>query len=600
MRRFNQRVKSRKVTSLCGGWRWASTAPSVAVTHLPSYSHGLSDKPLLATPIGDALRATSDLYADNDALVCPDRQVRWSYAELDRRVDALASGLLSLGLKRGDRLGMWGPNCPEWTLTQFATARLGIILVTINPAYRPNELKYALNQVSCKALVMAPSVKSSDFCAILGEVAPEIHTCQPGALNSPAVPHLQHVIFIDQGWGENSRRPSACHTFSHIAEGAPSKSMERYRVQEASSRILFDDPVNIQFTSGTTGSPKGATLTHHNILNNGYFVGEALKMTDKDRLCIPVPLYHCFGMVMGNLACLTHGATMVYPSRSFDPLQVLTAVHEERCTVLYGVPTMYIAELAHPKFDSFDLTSLRTGIMSGSPCPMEVMLQVTNKMHLKDLTIAYGMTETSPVSTQSSISDSLERRVSTVGRVHPHIEIMIRGPDGHAVPRGESGELCTRGYSVMQGYWGDPAKTAQVIDKARWMQTGDLGTMDDEGYIRIVGRLKDMIIRGGENIYPRELEEVLHTHNAIDEAHVFGIPHEAMGEAVCVWIRMKNGHKPITLDELKELCKPLMAHYKIPSLLRVVDTFPMTVSGKIQKFAMREEMQRTTATNSTH
>jgi fatty-acyl-CoA synthase len=598
MRRWSY-AASQRVAPILGQSHCAFATPSVAATHLPSYSHGTSDKPLMATPIGDALRSTAQVFSDNDALVCPDRHVRWSYAELDRRVDALASGLLSLGLKRGDRLGMWGPNCPEWTLTQFATARLGIILVTINPAYRPNELKYALNQVGCKALVMAPSVKTSDFRAILGEVAPEIATCQPGALSSPALPHLQHVMFLDQGWGDHGRRPAACHAFSHIAEGGPSKAVERYRVQEASTHVHFDDPVNIQFTSGTTGSPKGATLTHHNILNNGYFVGEALKITDKDRLCIPVPLYHCFGMVMGNLACLTHGAAMVYPSRSFDPLQVLTVVQEERCSVMYGVPSMYIAELAHPKFDSFDLTSLRTGIMSGSPCPMEIMVQVTNKMHLKDLTIAYGMTETSPVSTQSSITDSLERRVSTVGRVHPHIEIMIRGPDGLAVPRGQSGELCTRGYSVMQGYWGDADKTSQVIDKARWMQTGDLGTMDDEGYIRIVGRLKDMIIRGGENIYPRELEEVLHTHCAIDEAHVFGIPHETMGEAVCVWIRMKHGHKPITHNELKEFCKPLMAHYKIPAHLRVVDTFPMTVSGKIQKYVMRDEMQRI-VTNSTH
>jgi fatty-acyl-CoA synthase len=467
-------------------------------------------------------------------------------------------------------------------VTQFATAKAGLILVNINPAYRLAELEYALNKVGCRALVTATSFKSSDYVAMLRELAPELNRCQPGDLKSAKLPELGTVIRIGG---------AAPGMFGFDEVPALASASHRARLDELASRLQFDDPINIQFTSGTTGFPKGATLTHHGILNNGYFIGETMRLTERDRICIPVPLYHCFGMVLGNLACVTHGATMVYPGEGFDPLAVLETIQAERCTGLYGVPTMFIAELDHPEFKRFDLSSLRTGIMAGSPCPIEVMKRVVSQMHMAEVTICYGMTETSPVSFQSAADDPLERRVSTVGRIHPHVEVKIVDPDGRILPPGTPGELCTRGYLVMRGYWNDPEKTAEAIDPARWMHTGDLATLDAEGYCNIVGRIKDMIIRGGENIYPREIEEFLYRHPKVQDVQVIGVPDARYGEELCAWIKPKAGFE-ITADEIKEFCKGQIAHYKIPRYVKFVDAFPMTVTGKIQKFLMREQMKR--------
>jgi fatty-acyl-CoA synthase len=545
-----------------------------------SYDHGTSEAKLIGETIGNAFDRIAALYADREALVVCDQGVRWTWSALRQRVDALAAGLLTAGLQPGDRVGIWAPNCSEWTLTQFATAKAGLILVNINPAYRRAELEYALNKVACKALILAPALKSSDYLAIVQDLAPELASATPGHLHAKALPHLRIVVRLGE-----ARTPGMLN-FADLAHGGSSAA--HAQLAELASTLQFDDPINIQFTSGTTGFPKGATLTHRNILNNGFFVGEAIRLTHEDRLCIPVPLYHCFGMVMGNLGCMTHGATMVYPSEAFDPLSVLQTVARERCTALYGVPTMFIAELDHPRFAEFDLSTLRTGIMAGSPCPIEVMKRVQAQMNMRQVTIAYGMTETSPVSTQSSVDDPLERRVSTVGRVQPHIEIQIVDAEGRIVPRGVTGEFCTRGYSVMRGYWNDPEKTREAIDEAGWMHTGDLATMDDEGYVNIVGRLKDMVIRGGENIYPREIEEFLYRHPKVQDVQVIGVPDAKYGEELCAWIRLREG-QACTPEEIREFCRGQIAHYKVPRHVRFVDGFPMTITGKVQKFVMRQE-----------
>jgi fatty-acyl-CoA synthase len=516
-----------------------------------SYAHGATDVPLLGETIGANLERTAARVPGSEALVSRHQGLRYTYAELNERVDALARGLVGLGLAPGDRVGIWSPNCVEWVLLQFATAKAGVILVNINPAYRTSELEYALRQSGCKVLVSARSFKTSDYAAMIDEVAP------PGL----------HTIFLGSPeWEE-------------LASGTEA---------ELPAGLQFDDPINIQYTSGTTGFPKGATLSHHNILNNGFFIGEYCRYTEADRVCIPVPFYHCFGMVLGNLACTTHGACMVIPNDAFEPLSVLETVQEERCSSLYGVPTMFIAELEHPDFGSFDYSSLRTGIMAGSPCPVEVMRKVIDRMHMSEVTICYGMTETSPVSTQTGADDSVDRRVSTVGRIHPHVEIKIVDPaDGRIVPRGEPGELLTRGYSVMLGYWDDPERTAEAIDPARWMHTGDLATMDEEGYVNIVGRSKDMIIRGGENVYPREIEEFLYTHPDISDVAVIGVPDPKYGEEIVAWIQVREDSS-LSGEELRAFCQGKIAHYKVPRYVEIVDEFPMTITGKVQKYKMRE------------
>jgi fatty-acyl-CoA synthase len=545
-----------------------------------SYVHGASDLPLLGDTLGVHFQRCASRWPDRPALVVREQQVRWTYAELDARIDAFAAGLLALGLEPGDRVGIWSPNNAEWVVTQFATAKAGLILVNINPAYRTHELEYALNKVGCRALVTATSFKTSDYLAMLRELAPELAACHPGRLRSARLPELEAVIQIG----------GACPgtiAFAAVAE-LGTGAAQRARLAELAGRLQFDDPINIQFTSGTTGAPKGATLSHHNILNNGFFIGEAQKLGPDDKVCIPVPLYHCFGMVLGNLACVTHGAAMVYPGAGFEPLAVLRTVHEERCTALYGVPTMFIAELGHPEFRSFDLSSLRTGIMAGSPCPIEVMRRVVAEMHMGEVTIAYGMTETSPVSFQSSTDDPLERRVSTVGRIHPHLEVKIVDADGRVVPRGTPGELCTRGYSVMRGYWDDPLRTAEAIDPARWMHTGDLATIDGAGFCNIVGRIKDMVIRGGENVYPREVEEFLYAHPAVRDVQCFGVPDPKYGEELCAAIILKDG-APADAEAIRAFCEGKIAHYKVPRYVRFVDSFPTTVTGKVQKFVLRAE-----------
>ncbi len=545
-----------------------------------SRARGLESPPLLELTIGQALADAATRHAGREALVVPHQGVRWTWAELAQRADELAAGLLALGLMPGDRVGIWAPNCSEWALTQFATARAGLVLVNVNPAYRRSELEYALNKVGCKALVLAPALKTSNYLAIVNDLAPELATSAPGQLQAKALPHLRWVIRL----GEDST--AGMLNFSALAARATAAS--RAQLAAIGPTLSATDAINIQFTSGTTGHPKGATLTHRNILNNGFFVGEAIRLTEHDRLCIPVPLYHCFGMVMGNLGCLTHGATMVYPAEAFDPLTVLQAVQAERCTALYGVPTMFIAELDHPRFAEFDLSSLRTGIMAGSPCPVEVMKRVQSQMNLGEVTIAYGMTETSPVSTQSAVDDPLQRRVSTVGRVQPHLEVQIVGEQGQAVPHGVTGEFCTRGYSVMKGYWGDEAKTGEAIDADGWMHTGDLATMDAEGYVNIVGRLKDMVIRGGENVYPREVEEFLYRHPKVQDVQVVGVPDLKYGEELCAWIVLRSGQSA-TADDIRDFCKGQIAHYKIPRHIRFVEEFPMTITGKVQKFLMRQQ-----------
>ena len=546
-----------------------------------SYVSGASEKPLLGLTIGAQLDRTAARHPDNEALVVPHQGVRWTYGAFVEKVDALAAGLLALGLEPGDRLGIWSPNNSEWALTQFAAAKAGLVLVNINPAYRLAELEYALNKVECRALVTAEAFKSSRYIEMLRTLAPELDTARPGALKAEKLPHLETVVRL----GED--KSAGMYNVAEVPELAG--AAERERLVALAGTLQFDDPINIQFTSGTTGFPKGATLSHHNILNNGYFNGVTLRLGARDRVCIPVPLYHCFGMVMGNLMAACFGATMVYPSEAFDPLEVLRAVEAERCTVLYGVPTMFIAELDHPEFARFDLSSLRTGTMAGSPCPIEVMRRVIGQMHMEEVTIAYGMTETSPVSFQSATDDPIERRVSTVGRVHPHVEVKVVDGDGRVVPCGTAGELMTRGYSVMRGYWNDEAMTAEAIDGAGWMHTGDQATIDAEGYCNIVGRIKDMVIRGGENVYPREIEEFLYRHPKVQDVQVIGVPDEKYGEELCAWIKLREG-EDANEDEIRAFCKDQIAHFKVPRHVRFVDEFPMTVTGKIQKFKMRETM----------
>jgi fatty-acyl-CoA synthase len=545
-----------------------------------SYVHGASTVPLIGETVGIYFDRTAERWPDRPALIVSEQGVRWSYAELKEQIDAFTAGLLALGLRPGDRVGIWSPNNAEWVITQFATAKAGLIMVNINPAYRVVELEYALKKVGCRALILATRFKSSDYIAMLQELAPELAGSRPGALRAARLPDLEIVIQI--GGSEPG-------TVAFDEVGAQGGDEERRRLRALAAELQFDDPINIQFTSGTTGAPKGATLTHHNILNNGYFIGEAQRLSEQDKVCIPVPLYHCFGMVLGNLACVTHGAAMVYPGAGFEPEAVLKTVSKERCTALYGVPTMFIAELGHPDFKGFDLSSLRTGIMAGSPCPIEIMRRVIDEMNMGEVTIAYGMTETSPVSFQTGADDPVDRRVATVGRIQPHIEVKIVDLEGRIVPPGTPGELCTRGYCVMRGYWDDPERTEEAIDPARWMHTGDLATIDADGYCNIVGRIKDMVIRGGENLYPREIEEFLYGHPKIQDVQVFGVPDPKYGEELCAAVILREGVKA-TEDEIRDFCKGRIAHYKVPRYIRFVDDFPKTVTGKVQKFIMRKEM----------
>ncbi|TAN13476.1 MAG: AMP-binding protein [Rhizobiaceae bacterium] len=546
-----------------------------------SLVRGSTSEPLIEETIPAFFKKTVGRVGHQDGAIFVEHGKRYTYAELDREVDRLAAGFHRLGLRKGDRVGIWAPNRPEWLLTQFATARLGLVMVNINPAYRLSELEYALRKVGCKALVTAASFKSSDYLGMIRTLAPELADCKPGALKAAKLPDLRIVIRTGE-----ERTPGA-YNFDDVLGMADADALGQLDAITAS--LDRNDPINIQFTSGTTGSPKGATLTHRNILNNAHFVTAAMHFTEKDRLCIPVPFYHCFGMVMGTLGCVTKGAAMVVPGEGFDPGATLAAVSQEKCTGLYGVPTMFVAELDHPDFRSFDLSHLRTGIMAGSPCPIEVMKKVVSLMHMSEVTIAYGMTETSPVSFQSSTGDPLERRVSTVGRVQPHLEVKIIDADGRTVSVGGRGELCTRGYSVMTGYWEDEERTREAVDPEGWMHTGDLGTIDAEGYCNIVGRVKDMVIRGGENVYPREVEEFLYRHPNVREVQVFGIPDEKYGEELCAWVVLQPG-SAVTEEEIREFCKGQIAHYKIPRHVRFRDALPMTVTGKPQKFIMRDAM----------
>jgi fatty-acyl-CoA synthase len=531
-------------------------------TSAPSHARGSESVPLFRETIGANLERTVQRFGDREALVSCAQDVRLTYTQLAAAVDELARGLLAAGIARGDRVGIWSPNCAEWVLVQYATAKIGVILVNINPAYRTSELEYALRQSGCRMLISAPAFKTSDYRAMVAEVRPDL-------------PELEQVVFLDtEDW-------------DRLLAGG--KRVSPGELDALAAQLGPEDPINIQYTSGTTGFPKGATLSHVNILNNGFFIGEGCRYTERDRVCIPVPFYHCFGMVLGNLACTTHGAAIVIPAPAFEPEATLNAVAAERCTSLYGVPTMFIAQLDHPHFADHDLSSLRTGIMAGSPCPIEVMKRVIERMHMGEVGIAFGMTETSPVSTQTAFDDPLEKRVGTVGRVHPHVEIKIVDPaDGETVARGVSGELCTRGYSVMGGYWNDPERTAEAIDQQGWMQTGDLATMDGEGYVNIVGRIKDMVIRGGENIYPREVEEFLYSHPDVADVQVIGVPDERYGEELMAWV-IPRGAATLDADQLREFCHGKIAHYKIPRYVKLVDEFPMTVTGKVQKFKMREQ-----------
>ena len=546
-----------------------------------SYVHGASETPFIGDTIGVHFDRIVERFGERDALVVRHQQIRWTYSELKERVDTFAAGLLALGLKRGDRIGIWSPNNAEWVLAQFATAKAGLILVNINPAYRVAELEYALNKAGCVALITAAQFKSSDYLAMLRELAPELRTAVPGNLHASRLPELRLVITIGAGENPGMMRFEDVPGLARVAE--------RHRLAALAEELQFDDPINIQFTSGTTGFPKGATLSHHNILNNGLFIAGAMKLTEHDRVCIPVPLYHCFGMVIGNLGCLTHGSTMVYPGEGFDPLATLETIGAERCTAVYGVPTMFIAEMDHPDFAKFDLTSLRTGMMAGSPCPIEVMKRACTSMHLTEIVIGYGMTETSPASFASATDDPIERRVSTVGRIMPHVEAKVIDAEGRIVPCGTTGQLLTRGYLVMLGYWNDEEKTREAIDAAGWMHTGDLATIDEEGYCNIVGRIKDMVIRGGENVYPREIEEFLYRHPKIQDVQVIGIPDQRYGEELCAWVRLHDG-ETASAEEIRAFCQGQIAHYKVPRYVKFVDGFPMTVTGKIQKFLMRQQM----------
>lgn len=546
-----------------------------------SYVHGASELPLIGATIGDMFDRVVERFPDREALVSCHQELRFTYRELQEACDRFARGLLALGIGKGDRVGIWSPNHAEWVIAQFATPKIGAILVNINPAYRVMELEYALTQSGCSALIIAPPFKTSDYAGLLRELCPELETCSPGELRSAALPRLRTIVAIgDQvvagafSWAD----------VLNAGDGVAAATLANRQAEQA-----FDDPINIQYTSGTTGFPKGATLSHHSILNNAFFTGVRMRLTEHDRLCVPVPFYHCMGMVLGNLVSVTHGATIVVPAPVFDARATLAAVAAERCTVLHGVPTMFIAQLGQPEFATFDLSSLRTGIMAGSPCPVEVMKQVVDRMHMHEVTICYGMTETAPVSFQSSTNDPLEKRVSTVGRVHPHVECKIVDPaTGLVVPRGEPGELLSRGYLVMLGYWGNLDATGAAIDSARWMHTGDLATMDEEGYVNIVGRAKDMLIRGGENIYPREIEEFLYAHPSIRDVQVIGVPDEQLGEEVMACIILHEGREAAP-DELRAFCAGRIAHYKVPRYWRFMENFPMTVTGKIQKYKLRED-----------
>ncbi len=545
-----------------------------------SEATGSTREPLLEITIGDAFRGTAERFPEQLALVVRHQGIRWTWAEYAREVDRLAAGLLTLGIVPGDRVGIWSPNRVEWCLTQFATARIGAIMVCVNPAYRLYELEYALNRVECKALITAPRFKSSDYLGMLQTLAPELARCAPGHLDSHALAHLKIVIRMGE------ERTAGMFNFDALCDVGPGDIAQ---IDHVAAGLRASDPINIQFTSGTTGNPKGATLTHRNILNNGMILGDCMRLTETDRLCVPVPLYHCFGMVMSNLACMTHGSATVFPGEGFDPLATLEAVAEERCTALHGVPTMFIAELEHPRFGEFDLSSLRTGVMAGSPCPVEVMNKVIAQMHMSEVLIAYGQTETSPINHMTAIDDPIDKRVGTVGRPATHCEIRICGTDGSTLPVGEHGEICCRGYSVMEGYWGDADKTRETIDQDGWLHSGDIGVMDEGGYTQITGRIKDMIIRGGENIYPREVEEFLYSHPSILDVQVFGVPDQKYGEQLCAWIRTRPGTS-LTAGEVQAFCRDRITHFKIPRHIRFVDEFPMTVTGKVQKFRMREEM----------
>ena len=546
-----------------------------------SYVSGVSDTPLLGITIGDMFDAIVAQYPDHEALIVHHQGLRYTYRQLQLEVDRCACGLMALGLEKGERIGIWSPNRAEWTITQLATSKIGAILVNINPSYRVHELEYALQQSGCAMLVLAPQFRTSNYTEMLYALAPELRISRAKQIKAGKLPQLRALIRLGD-------EPAAgMYTWNDLlamaAQVGTSALAERQREQQ------FDDPINIQYTSGTTGYPKGATLSHHGILNNADSVGRLMRFTHQDRLVIPVPLYHCFGMVMGNLACITHGATMIYPSEGFDAKAVLQAVQEERATALYGVPTMFIAELEHPDFAAYDLNSLRTGIMAGAPCPVEVMKKVNTLMHMQEVEICYGMTEVSPVSTQTRADAPFDKRVSTVGQVHPHLEIKIIDPaSGQIVPVGTPGELCSRGYSVMLGYWNHEEGTRQAIDAARWMHSGDLAVMDEDGYINIVGRIKDMIIRGGENVYPREIEEFLYTHPQISDVQVIGVPDAKYGEEIMAWVRLREG-ATVSTEELREYCRASIAHFKIPRYVKFVEAFPTTVTGKVQKFIMREE-----------
>ncbi|HZD64809.1 MAG TPA: AMP-binding protein [Acidimicrobiales bacterium] len=535
-----------------------------------SYAHGTSTIPLLGETIGANLERTVARVPDREALVSRHQGRRYTWAQFNEAVDTVARGLLARGVEVGDRVGIWSPNNAEWAIIQYATAKIGAILVNINPAYRVSELEYALGQSGCRLLIAARSFKDSDYEAMVAEVRPRL-----GA--------LADVVFL-----ESSAWDGLLEAGQEASSAGPANPASQDALRARLAHLQFDDPINIQYTSGTTGFPKGATLSHHNILNNGFFIGEGCRYTEDDRVCIPVPYYHCFGMVLGNLACTTHGACMVLPGASFEPLAVLETVQAERCTSLYGVPTMFIAELSHPRFGEFDVSTLRTGIMAGSPCPVEVMKRSVAELHMTEVTICYGMTETSPVSAQTGPDDTLDQRVSTVGQVHPHLELKVVDPaTGEVVPRGQPGELLTRGYSVMLGYWNDPERTDEVIDRARWMHTGDLATMDGDGYVKIVGRSKDMVIRGGENVYPREIEEFIYTHPDVEDVQVIGVPDPRYGEELMAWVRPRPG-TDVDEEAIRQYCRGQIAHFKVPRYVKFVDEFPMTVTGKIQKFKMRE------------
>jgi fatty-acyl-CoA synthase len=557
------------------------TEPGVAPRNNVAHVAGPLEPPLLVETVPSLLARTVKQHGDLEAAVFCEAGVRWTYRELSQQVDRLAAGLLALGLYKGDRIGIWAPNRPEWLLTQFATARIGLIMVNINPAYRRAELEYALNKVGAKALITAANFKTSDYIEMLADLAPELQSATPGHLRSERLPHLRTVIQL----GEQA--VSGTFQFDEVMKLGDSGQSSR--LDAISQALSPHDPINIQFTSGTTGAPKGATLTHQNIVNNARFTVNTMGFSHEDRLCIPVPLYHCFGMVMGTLGCATCGATMVFPAEAFDPESTLTALAEERCTALYAVPTMFVAQLDHANFGRFDLSSLRTGVMAGAPCPIEVMKRVVSDMHMDEVTIAYGMTETSPVSFQSHVDDPIDKRVATVGRIHPHVEVKVITDKGAVAGVGESGELCTRGYSVMRGYWDEAELTAEAIDADGWMHTGDLATIDAEGYCNIVGRVKDMLIRGGENVYPREVEEYLFRHPKVQEVQVFGVPDERYGEEICAWVVLKAGEQAQE-EEISEFCKGQIAHFKIPRHIRFKTELPMTVTGKPQKFKMREEM----------